>query len=44
MIFSLEDTKKTTSTTTTPPGSTKPVTTTWEQHWTKLDDGSGRFV
>jgi len=21
---------------------TKPVTTTWEQHWSKLDDGSGR--
>jgi hypothetical protein len=29
---------------TTPSGVTKPVTTTWEQHWTKLDDGSGRFV
>ena len=20
------------------------MTTTWEQHWSKLDDGSGRYV
>jgi len=40
--YNWEDTKKTTSTTITPPGSSKPVTTTWEQHWSKLDDGSGR--
>lgn len=40
--FSFEDTTKTTTTTTTPVGSSKPITTTWEQHWTKLDDGSGR--
>ena len=42
--FSWEDTTKTTSTTAVPTGSSKPVTTTWEQHWTKLDDGSGRYV
>jgi len=41
-FYTWEDKTKTTSTTTTPPGSTKPITTTWEQHWTKLDDGSGR--
>jgi len=41
-FYNWEDTTKTTSATTTPVGSTKPVTTTWEQHWTKLDDGSGR--
>jgi len=40
--YNWEDTTKTTSKTIVPPGSTKPVTTTWEQHWTKLDDGSGR--
>ncbi|CAF0951848.1 unnamed protein product [Adineta ricciae] len=40
--YTLQDTAKTTSTTTTPADGTKPVTTTWEQHWTKLDDGSGR--
>ncbi|CAF3518906.1 unnamed protein product [Rotaria sp. Silwood1] len=40
--YTYEDTTKTTSKTTVPPGSTAPVTTTWEQHWTKLDDGSGR--
>jgi hypothetical protein len=40
--YDWKDTTKTTSTTTTPVGSSKPVTTTWEQHWTKLDDGSGR--
>jgi len=40
--YTWEDTKKTTTKTTVPPGETKPVTTTWEQHWTKLDDGSGR--
>jgi len=40
--YDWEDTTKTTSTTTVPPGSTKPVTSTWEQHWSKLDDGSGR--
>jgi len=40
--YAWEDTKKTAATTTTPSGSTKPITTTWEQHWTKLDDGSGR--
>ncbi|CAF0868934.1 unnamed protein product [Rotaria sordida] len=40
--YTYEDTTKTTTTTTTPSGATKPVTTTWEQHWTKLDDGSGR--
>ena len=43
-LRSWEDTTKTTSTTTTPAGSTKPVTTTWEQHWSRLDDGSGRYV
>jgi hypothetical protein len=37
-----EDTSNTTTTTTIPAGATKPVTTTWEQHWTKLDDGTGR--
>jgi len=41
-FYNWEDKTKTTSTTTTPVGSSKPVTTTWEQHWTKLDDGSGR--
>ncbi|CAF0749888.1 unnamed protein product [Adineta steineri] len=41
-FYDWEDTTKTTSTTTTPVGTTKPMTTTWEQHWTKLDDGSGR--
>jgi hypothetical protein len=41
-FYDWEDTTKTTSTTTTPAGLSKPVTTTWEQHWTKLDDGSGR--
>ncbi|CAF0793249.1 unnamed protein product [Adineta ricciae] len=41
--YTLQDTAKTTSTTTTTPADgTKPVTTTWEQHWTKLDDGTGR--
>jgi len=40
--YNWQDTAKTTSTTTTPVGSSKPVTTSWEQHWTKLDDGSGR--
>jgi len=45
LIFfsSWEDTTKTTSTTTTPNGSSKPLTTTWEQHWSRLDDGSGRY-
>jgi len=42
-FYNWNDTTKTTSTTTTPPGCSKPVTTTWEQHWTKLDDGSGRI-
>jgi len=41
-FYNYQDTTKTTSTTTTPSGASKPVTTTWEQHWTKLDDGSGR--
>jgi len=41
-FYNWQDTTKSTSTTTTPPGATKPVTTTWEQHWSKLDDGSGR--
>jgi len=41
-FYNYQDTTKTTSTTTTPVGVSKPVTTTWEQHWTKLDDGSGR--
>jgi Ca2+-binding EF-hand superfamily protein len=41
-FYNWEDTTKTTSTTTTPAGSKKPVTKTWEQHWTRLDDGSGR--
>jgi len=41
-FYNWEDTTKSTSTTATPAGATKPVTTTWEQHWTKLDDGSGR--
>jgi len=41
-FYNWQDMTKATSTTTTPPGSTKPVTTTWEQHWSKLDDGSGR--
>ncbi|CAF2554601.1 unnamed protein product [Rotaria sp. Silwood2] len=40
--YTYEDTTKTKTTTTTPPGATQPVATTWEQHWTKLDDGSGR--
>ncbi|CAF0984233.1 unnamed protein product [Rotaria sp. Silwood1] len=40
--YNWEDTKNTTSTTTIPSDQTKPVTTTWEQHWSKLDDGSGR--
>ncbi|CAF2403454.1 unnamed protein product [Rotaria sp. Silwood2] len=40
--FTWNDTKDTTSKTTIPSDETKPVTTTWEQHWTKLDDGSGR--
>jgi len=40
--YNWEDTTKSTATTIVPPGSTKPVTTTWEQHWSKLDDGSGR--
>ena len=40
--YTHEDTTKTTTSTTTPLGATKPVTTTWEQHWSKLDDGSGR--
>jgi len=41
-FYNWEDTKKSTSTTVMPSGSTKPVTSTWEQHWSKLDDGSGR--
>jgi len=41
-FYNWEDTTKTTSTTTMPAGSSKPVTSTWEQHWSKLDDGSGR--
>jgi len=41
-FYNWEDTTKTTSTTATPVGATKSVTTTWEQHWSKLDDGSGR--
>jgi hypothetical protein len=41
-FYNWEDTTKTTSTITTPVGAAKPVTTTWEQHWSKLDDGSGR--
>jgi hypothetical protein len=41
---SWEDTTKSTSSTAVPTGTSKPVTTTWEQHWTKLDDGSGRYV
>jgi hypothetical protein len=41
-FYNWENTTKTTSATTTPVGSSKPVTTTWEQHWSKLDDGSGR--
>jgi len=41
-FYNWEDKAVTKSTTTTPPGATKPMTTTWEQHWTKLDDGSGR--
>jgi hypothetical protein len=41
-FYTWEDTTKSTSATATPHGATKPVTTTWEQHWTKLDDGSGR--
>jgi len=40
--YNWQDVTKTTSSTATPPGGSKPVTTTWEQHWTKLDDGSGR--
>jgi hypothetical protein len=44
LSFSTEDVAKTTTTTTTPAGATHPVATTWEQHWTKLDDGTGRFV
>jgi len=41
-FYNWEDTTKTTSTTTIPAGASKPVTSTWEQHWSKLDDGSGR--
>jgi Ca2+-binding EF-hand superfamily protein len=41
-FYNWEDTTKTTTTTAKPHGAGKPVTTTWEQHWTKLDDGSGR--
>jgi len=41
-FYTWEDTTKSTSTTAAHSGSSKPVTTTWEQHWTKLDDGSGR--
>jgi len=41
--YNWEDTTKSTTTTTTPVGSSKPVSTTWEQHWSKLDDGSGRI-
>jgi len=41
-FYNWEDTTKTTTTTTVPSGSSKPVSTTWEQHWSKLDDGSGR--
>jgi len=41
-FYNFQDTTKTTSTKMTPVGCAKPVTTTWEQHWTKLDDGSGR--
>jgi hypothetical protein len=40
--YNYRDTTKSTSTTTTPVGGSQPVTTTWEQHWSKLDDGSGR--
>ncbi|UJR20735.1 hypothetical protein I4U23_023854 [Adineta vaga] len=38
--YNSEDVIKTT--TTTSAIAPKPVTTTWEQHWSKLDDGSGR--
>jgi len=41
-FYNSQDTTKTTSTTMTPTGGSKPVTTTWEQHWSRLDDGSGR--
>jgi len=41
-FYNWEDTTKTTTTSHMPAGSKKPVSTTWEQHWTKLDDGSGR--
>jgi len=41
-FYNWEDKTVTTSSTTTPHGAMKPVTTTWEQHWSKLDDGSGR--
>jgi len=41
-FYNWQDKTVTTSTTSTPPGAMKPLTTTWEQHWTKLDDGSGR--
>jgi len=41
-FYNWQDVTKTTSTTATPVGAAKPVTTTWEQHWSKLDDGSGR--
>jgi len=40
--YTVQDTTKTTSATAVPVGAVHPVTTTWEQHWTKLDDGSGR--
>lgn len=43
-FFSWEDAVQKSSTTNGPAGSAKPVITTWEQHWTKLDDGSGRYV
>jgi len=40
--YNWDDATKSTTTTTTPGGHSKPVSTTWEQHWSKLDDGSGR--
>lgn len=40
--YNWEDKKLSTATTSTPPGAMKPMTTTWEQQWSKLDDGSGR--
>ncbi|CAF0814276.1 unnamed protein product [Rotaria sordida] len=40
--YDWDDATNTPLTTTVTTTQTKPVTSTWEQHWSKLDDGSGR--